>query len=709
MKKLFIFLAAIIMFAVLGTHTIADSRNIQLTNEEAEWLELHKNETLYLGLDPYSGMDYFDHRGQKKGYVIHLADLIESELGIRIEIVGDKSWGQVYDGLDNGSVDILFGANVTPERLAWMAFTEPVHRYPYAAFALKDSTVQSMGDLDGKKLGMISGDIVRELLPNEYPNVDFEVVEYDGQIEGIEALIDGEIDGFITSGGGVVYEFLFNYPQLAHIATVESITSDLTLSTRLEDSVLTGMLSKVIDKHSEGRIEEYIDKALIDYNRKILKLTDAELTWLNENGRAVVGIADNYLPFDYYFNGEYEGITGALLDEISALLGVKFEVMHGPFASMYDKALVGDVDVMNIAKTEARSEFFYYPRPFSTERDIIVGLKSSERVHDVYGLNGKRIAVVEGYWHEEFIRKNLKDVEIIITGDLIESLKLVRSRHADYMIENPTVLEYYIDGLGYNEIVKKGDTSKDSYLYLGVSKRNPELAGIIDKAIMIIDYEDVKFKGIDSSPVVRNEQNVQLMLLVAVLIVILIIMLLYLNRVFQALIAEKANTQLLKEREKLIYTDALTELSNRMHFNHLEAHFDSMAFPQCVFIADLNNLKKFNDSYGHHLGDVLLQSFADILKETTNSEYIFRMGGDEFMVVKYGCDVLTAEEVIHTIQDRCKHTDIATGTGHFENPEAAYGFSIRISAEESLESVIIKADNEMYKHKTKLKRISSNG
>ncbi|GKT37139.1 diguanylate cyclase (GGDEF) domain-containing protein, partial [Aduncisulcus paluster] len=105
---------------------------------------------------------------------------------------------EVYSGLSSGDIDILFGANETPERRTWMAFTKPVHRYPYAAFALKNSGIQTMGDLDGRRLGIIEGDIIESLLPGEYPNVQYDILTFESQIEAIGALLNGEIDGFIT-------------------------------------------------------------------------------------------------------------------------------------------------------------------------------------------------------------------------------------------------------------------------------------------------------------------------------------------------------------------------------------------------------------------------------------------------------------------------------------------------------------------------------
>ena len=198
-----------------------------------------------------------------------------------------------------------------------------------------------------------------------------------------------------------------------------------------------------------------------------MRLTDAELAWLEKHGEATVGLADDYLPFDYYDEGEYRGIVGEVLKRIAEITGIRFKVVSGPFADIYDKARDGQIDVLNIAKTEERQIFFLYPRPISSERDIIVGRKDSLPVKDVYGLEGKRVAVIDGFWHEEYLRKNLKHSEMVRSASITESLRLVRQGKADYLIENPTVLEFYIHGLGYSDLVKRGNTSKDSFVYFG--------------------------------------------------------------------------------------------------------------------------------------------------------------------------------------------------------------------------------------------------
>lgn len=83
-------------------------------------------------------------------------------------------------------------------------------------------------------------------------------------------------------------------------------------------------------------------------------------------------------------------------------------------------------------------------------------------------------------------------------------------------------------------------------------------------------------------------------------------------------------------------TDALTNLSNRRHF--MEQALEGMqrasryAHVVTVVMADIDFFKKINDTYGHAVGDVVLQAFANILRTSTrNTDLVGRYGGEEFI------------------------------------------------------------------------------
>lgn len=680
---------------------------IELTAEENQWLEKNKNRTFTLGLDPYSGKEYFIHNGEEKGYVLDLIRALERDLGINIELENKKSWGEVYSGLQTGEIDILFGANETDERKKLMSFTKAINKYPYALLAKKNSGIQTIGDIDGKYVGLMEGDIVLEIFPQIYKNIHYTGKLYDNQNECVDSLFNNEIDAFIVSGGSVVHELIYKFPELKYISKINTITSDMTLSMRKEDEILVKILDKEIHHLSVDYLPRVISKATVDYNKEIMNLSFEEIKWLEEDGVAYVGIVDDYLPFDYYENDEYKGIAGQIIKEISNITGIEFKNKVGTFSQLFEDCRKGDIDILNIAKTEERLRDFIFPRPYSTERDIIIGRRESEEAIDIYGLEGKKVAVIKGFWHEEHLLKNLVHINIVETNSIQESLKLVDSGNVDYLIENPTVVRFYIDELKLYNLVEKGVTSTDSYLYFGITKDNPQLASIIDKVIPLLDIEELKRKGYEEVPHITNDStNEYFVFLIVLLLIILLIIVLFVVKLINELINERAKSEVLKQREKLLSLDALTKVFNsNYYFTKLHKSLDEKNYPQTIIWADMNNLKIVNDNYGHFLGDELLKIFANTLKEICPKHYsIIRMGGDEFLIVIVGKDGSEAKDIVEKIKSVNSNKVIRFNEEVVIRPSAAFGYATRYSSETSLDELIKQADEKMYEDKRTQKK-----
>lgn len=699
-------LLGMVGLALAGLAAAAPSPDLQLTAEEQSWLAAQRGKTYTVGFDPFAGMDSFEFRGQRIGLLHSLLADMQVQLGLNVVPAQVKGWDDAYSRFVAGQIDILYGANVTPERERIMRFTRPVWKYPYTVFARNDSVVQTLGDLDGKRVGFIRNDYVIGQLPKEFPNIRVQAVEFDEQEKGLTALERGELDGFVTAGGGLEYEFLYVHPKLALVAELRAITSDMTMAVAKDQQVLAGLLDRYI-RQRQASIREMKARAQLLYNRKILRLSEAELLWLEQSGNAVVGVAEDYLPFDHYFRGEYRGIAGEMLKRIGDMVGIRFDVVGAPFADIMEKAAQGGVDVVNMAKTEDRLKDFLFPHAISTERDIIVGKKSSAPVQDVYGLDGYKVAVIDGFWHEEYLRKNLKNPQMVRTADIKESLRLVRNGDVDYMIENPTVVEFYINGLGYADVVKRGNTSKDSFVYFGVSRRQPELASIMDKVIPLISFEDAKYDGIQSVPALVNEANRRLWVIVVVLVVVLVGILALVIKVVRKLAEQKARTQFLTEREHFLYTDTLTGFHNRNYFSHKAGQDIPHHYPQAVVVADMNNLKHVNDTFGHAAGDALLVTFAHLLRQHWPSGHFFRLGGDEFLVVLPGMEEAQVQVELDLLRQRCQPTHLNEVTGDSGQPSAAMGYAMRASAEVSLDLCIAEADQRMYRSKASMKKRQS--
>lgn len=88
----------------------------------------------------------------------------------------------------------------------------------------------------------------------------------------------------------------------------------------------------------------------------------------------------------------------------------------------------------------------------------------------------------------------------------------------------------------------------------------------------------------------------------------------------------------------MAYHDFLTGLPNRLlFFDRLNVAMEMAKRNKrllAVMEIDLDGFKAVNDSYGHHIGDLLLQSVADLLRGVLRkSDTAARMGGDEFMLL----------------------------------------------------------------------------
>ena len=91
------------------------------------------------------------------------------------------------------------------------------------------------------------------------------------------------------------------------------------------------------------------------------------------------------------------------------------------------------------------------------------------------------------------------------------------------------------------------------------------------------------------------------------------------------------------ELNKKIYVDFATGLPNKNKCEEMLATPGPITKPTACFMFDLNDLKVVNDSLGHEMGDMMIYSFAKLLRQVVPCEYfVGRFGGDEFILIAEG-------------------------------------------------------------------------
>ncbi len=152
---------------------------------------------------------------------------------------------------------------------------------------------------------------------------------------------------------------------------------------------------------------------------------------------------------------------------------------------------------------------------------------------------------------------------------------------------------------------------------------------------------------------------------------------------------------LIKKEKKALdqaHLDELTGLKNRLAYSIvLDKQTDE---PVSVLFCDVNGLKYTNDHFGHKAGDKLLVDFSNDLKELFGEEYLFRISGDEFVVLKFGNDYKQFEQLASKLSET--KSDI-------EMPKASFGMAFGNSKQLSL--LVDIAEREMYQKKNEIHKL----
>jgi diguanylate cyclase (GGDEF)-like protein len=145
--------------------------------------------------------------------------------------------------------------------------------------------------------------------------------------------------------------------------------------------------------------------------------------------------------------------------------------------------------------------------------------------------------------------------------------------------------------------------------------------------------------------------------------------------------------------------DPLTGLFNRQALTARARELIEQArvsgLPLGVLMGDLDNFKRVNDRHGHHTGDAVLREVASTLRATLRTfDYIYRYGGEEFVILLPGTDEARALATAERVRD-------AIGASHPAGLRTtiSVGVSVGDGRESDFEDLLIAADRALYKAK----------
>lgn len=154
---------------------------------------------------------------------------------------------------------------------------------------------------------------------------------------------------------------------------------------------------------------------------------------------------------------------------------------------------------------------------------------------------------------------------------------------------------------------------------------------------------------------------------------------------------EIGNHMLLDQLEKLSSIDLLTGLYNRNKLNnYMSETADADSSLTSIIFLDINGLKKVNDLQGHIAGDILIKRAANTLISVFTNEDIYRVGGDEFVVILKGVEEEQIKKYIHQLHRKAKQNEVSFAVGY-----------AMANTSKDIETLLKEADVMMYEDKRK--------
>ena len=172
--------------------------------------------------------------------------------------------------------------------------------------------------------------------------------------------------------------------------------------------------------------------------------------------------------------------------------------------------------------------------------------------------------------------------------------------------------------------------------------------------------------------------------------------------------------QLKEGRENAIYkrlavTDLLTGLYNRNAYESWEQSCQGTIEGIGLAVCDLNNLKYYNDTFGHETGDRCIMDAAGLIREACGrEETCYRIGGDEFLVIWDRKPYSFSSSIEKCLKKLSLLQQDYNQSSEFICMQIACGYAVAEPGDTRTGDLIKRADHMMYRHKRQMKEGTEN-
>jgi PAS domain S-box-containing protein len=466
---------------------------------------------LVIAMDPaYPPFSVMGPGEKPTGLLVEMWKLWSQTTGIPVEFLA-ADWPGTLEAVRSGRADIHSGLNRTPERAAWMDFSQPIHSTRTGLYLPPGSAPgNGLKDLAEKRVGVLAGGFHASYLREHAPKV--RAVEFKSPADMVAALFRGEVAGVLNECPNMDVELsrlglrgalqpartLFRTPVLAGVRKgrkdlLERIDTGFAA---IPANKLAALEERWLPDPEDHYYTDLGQAGLTEQTAasgRFLVPTPEEALWLKANPKVRVAALSDFPPFQFVDqDGRYTGAAVEILRLLAKEAGFDLAPSFGAFKDGLDNVAAGRLDLLpDAVDLPERRGKLLFTAPFIAAPHVAVIRKGTFAPATLADLQGKTVAVERGFYTASLLAKH-PGIAVQEAASSLQALLAVTTGQADAYVGNLALVnhlvrENYLSGLDLRTLSDLPPLK----ISMAVRKDAPYLFSLISRGLAAIPREDM--------------------------------------------------------------------------------------------------------------------------------------------------------------------------------------------------------------------------
>ncbi|MDR2580464.1 MAG: transporter substrate-binding domain-containing protein [Fibromonadaceae bacterium] len=470
-----------------------------VTAEEIAAIEAlqQKSGSFVYGMMP-STEAFINRGGEIRGFTALFCDWLTELFGIPFK-PQLFTWADLFEGLENSSIDFVGNLTATDERRKTFLMTDAITQRSVKAFQIVGSEhLSEIAQTHLPRYALLSGTTTVDAVL-AYAGGTFEPVYVSEYVEAYELLKAGKIDALVAENAN---ETVFDaYGDIVARDFYPLIYSPVSLTTNNQAlAPIISVVQKALDNNAIYHLNELHSQGYREYmkHKLFMRLTEEEIEYIKKHPVVPFAAESHNYPISFFNtrHKEWQGISFDVLQEIEALTGLEFVVANKPnvdFPELFRLLESGDMlMVSELVRSRDREGRFLWPStPFLIDNTALIS-KTEHRDINAHEVLSVKVGLTKNSAHSMLFNKWFQDHKKTVEyNSKEEALGALIDGEVDMIITSAVTLLWLTNFLelpGYKTNIVFNSVYESAF---GFNKDAGVLLSIVNKALELIDTEAI--------------------------------------------------------------------------------------------------------------------------------------------------------------------------------------------------------------------------